>query len=215
MPSAAVGACNSNLERVDDILSFHDKELNPAVGPPPGRDRSLVLGAVVLLYAAWEAYVEQVAVELTDFLAGHLAPANVPASVTDALAAQSKPWDLAGDGWRTEWKAMVKKKAVGSGGTGDFGLNTAGPGQIIGLFALVGVDPFGAVNWQNMSTAAVKTKISALVRDRSEIAHTAQVPAGLGLNTARTYRDFVARLVEKFDEKLGTKGAALAPAAPW
>lgn len=214
MASQARGTALQNLGRVDDILSFHNKELDPAVGPPPGPDRSLVLGAIALLYAAWEAYVELVAVEATAHLSTILEPANVPGSVRTALQAETDAWDLVGDGWRQAWRDLVERKALGTG-TNDFGLNTAGPQQVLALYATVGLDPFLEVSWQNMSNGAVRQRVAALVRDRGTIVHTAQTPAGVGLNSARTYRAFVERVIDRVDETLSAQALTLSGASPW
>lgn len=214
MPSDASGVFASNISRVDDVLSFHSKEQDAAAGPPPGPDRSLVLGAIALVYASWEAYIEESAVEVTAFLATHLEPDEVPTSARDELIAEAKPWALAGDGWRQEWKDLVSRRALGVGTKG-FGLNTAGPHQVIELFNSVGVDPFMDVAWQNMNAQSVKNRLAKLIQDRSAIVHTAQAPAGVGLNTARGYRDFSERLVERVDVTLSSQAGALVGSAPW
>lgn len=213
MPSQARGTALENLARVDHILSFHSKELDPTVGPPPGPDRSLVLGAIALLYAVWEAYVELVAVESTAYLSTSLQPAAVPGTVRTALQAETDPWDLVGEGWRQAWRDLVKRKALGAG-TNDFGLNTAGPHQVLTLYDTVGLNPFHEVSWQNMSNAAVRQRVAELVRDRGTIVHTAQPPEGVGLNTARIYRSFVERLIDRVDATLSAQALTLTGNSP-
>lgn len=214
MPSASFGIYEANAQRVDDILSFHDKELNAAAGPPPGPDRSLVLGAIALTYASWEAYIEQVAVEVVTFLAGALTPQTVPTSVQQELMARYGGWDLAGDGWRTKWTELVSERFLGTG-TNGFGLNTASPGTLLQIFSCVGLNPFANVSWQNMGGQAVKDRLSDLVVTRGTIVHSAQAPQGVGLNAARDFRNFSRRLVQAVDSSLSTQALGLAQHAPW
>lgn len=214
MPSSASVASATNLSRVDDILSFHSKTTSPTKGPPPGKDRSLVLGAVALVYASWEAYIERVAVEVTTYLASTLPPAAVPSTARACISNAAVPWDLVGDGWRTRWTEVVTRLAIGSG-PNDFGLNTAGPRQVVHLFEAVGLSPFDKVSWQKMNTASVKKKLASLVRDRGEIVHTGVAPTGIGLNTARGYRLFIEQLIARVDSSLGSQATGLAGASPW
>lgn len=212
MPSAAKAVLDQNLTKVDDILSFHDKVQNPAVGAPPTADRSLVLGGAVLAYAAWEGYVELLAIEATDHLADHLAPNDVEATVKAKVEAKS--WDLAGDGWRQVWKDRVKLKAYGDG-VKKFGLNDANTAGVQDLFALVGFDPFVGVSWQNMSPDQVQAKLDTVYTVRCQIAHTALAPDTFGINDARGYRDFIARLAQLFDESVRSKVFDKTHNTPW
>lgn len=214
MPSTALGVFGSNLTRVDHVLSFHDKKQNPKVGPPPGPDRSLVLGAITLVYASWEAYIEQVGVEVVEFLADRLEPAKVPQSVRDQLTAEAEPWALAGEGWRKEWKELVERHALGDG-SADFGLNTAGPRQVIKLYRIVGLDPFLNVKWQNRTVNSVKQSLAALIRLRGQVVHTANVPSGVGLTRAEKDKDFIDRLAGHVDQTLCDQATELAGIAPW
>lgn len=124
-----------------------------------------MLGAVALVYASWEAYIERVAVEVTTYLASTLPPAAVPSTARACISNAAVPWDLVGDGWRTRWTEVVTRLAIGSG-PNDFGLNTAGPRQVVHLFEAVGLSPFDKVSWQKMNSASVKKKLASLVRDR-------------------------------------------------
>lgn len=214
MPSAAKTVFDSNITRVDDVLSFHDKTINPAKGTPPGRDRSLVLGAIALVYASWEAYIEQVAIEVVDFMATHLDPADVPVDARDALAEKVDPWGMAGDGWRHAWKDLIELEMLGDGSS-SFGLNNAKPGPVITKFKVVGLDPFLNVKWQKKSTQAVKSSLNALVELRGQVVHTATAPKGAGLKRVRDDKDLVTRVVDLVDKSLGAQASKLVGHPPW
>jgi hypothetical protein len=212
--SSASTVFSANLQRVDDVLSFHAKSINPEKGSPPGPDRSLVLGAVALVYASWEAYIEQVAVEAVDHLSRELRPDQVPDSVQQKLAGIGSPWALAGDGWRAEWRALIRSEALGEG-TSAFGLNTASADKVRKLFRSVGVKPFEGVSWQNANTTTVKKRLGKLVSARGQIVHTATAPNGVGLNSAREHRDFADRLVGAVDKRLSAQIRDLGAPKPW
>ncbi len=212
--SQAAATAQQNLTRVTDILSFHAKEQQPAAGAPPARHTSLVLGATALAYAAWESYVEQVAVEVVAFLSAQLSAAQVPTRVRELLAYEASPWDLTGDGWRREWEQLIHRRAYGDGSS-TFGLNTAGPAQVIALFEAVGLEPFKNVRWQNVTVGAAKNRIAQLVKDRGTVVHTAQLPMNYGLNHVREHRDLVKRLVRKMDSSVSSQALALAGTLPW
>lgn len=216
MPSNARQALAGNLGTVDDIIWFHQKEQAPGVGAPPNRDRSLVLGATAVLYAAWEGYVEQLAISAVDWLAPRIGPAGVPQTVRQTLeSCGATAWDFAGDGWRAVWTKAVRDHAVGDG-TATFGLNTAGPGQVIRLFEeYVGYDPLAGVSWQNANSDTVRRRLVKLVRERGTIVHTAQAPQNYGIQRYRNHRAFVERLADLFDDRAKTQLAQLGGADPW
>ena len=212
MPSDAKEVLEKNLTKVVDILSFHDKVQNPAVGAPPTASRSLVLGGAVLAYAAWEGYVERLAIEACTRLADHLAPDQVEAAVKQKIKAEA--WEMAGDGWRNVWKERVHLKAYGDGAD-KYGLNDANTAGVRSLFELLGFDPFDGVSWQHMNPVQVQAKLDTVYTVRCQIAHTAEAPDAFGINDARDFLDFVDRLAKLFDESVRTKVFAKTGVAPW
>lgn len=217
MASQARAALTTNLGTVDDIAWFHQKQQVAAAGPPPNRDRSLVLGATAVLYAAWEGYVEQLAMDAVSWLAPQIPLADVPAGVRATLEGLDGvgAWDFAGDGWRNLWIQAVRDRAVGDGSS-TFGLNTAGPRQVTDLYRLyVGYNPFTDVSWQNANTETVRRRLTLLVRERGTIVHTAQAPANYGINRFRNHRSFVERLADHFDARAFDQLSALGGGAPW
>jgi hypothetical protein len=92
VPSQSLLAAQANLGVVNDILSFHSKEKNPAPGAPMTADASLVLGATALLYAVWEAYTEDLAIELVD---GTHSGGHGPAGISDGAGRPWSAWVMA------------------------------------------------------------------------------------------------------------------------
>lgn len=216
MPSTALQTAQTNLQRVSDILSFHTKEKNPGVGAPPPADASLVLGATALTYAAWEAYVEDLAIEVVAFLSKTIPVSKVDDEVRTKIAENVPKWSLAGSGWRKVWRDQVYVFARGTLGTKNFGMNTADAETVLKLFALVGVQPFRDVRWKNATTSQVKDRLQSLVRDRGTVVHTAQLPTKYGLNNARRHREFVDRLLVKLDATVEAQVTKIAGGkAPW
>lgn len=57
--------------------------------------------------------------------------------------------------------------------------------------------------WQNKSAQAVREDLDSLVHDvRGEIVHKGRTITPLGLRGVQSWRDFVGRLVERFDAHL-------------
>lgn len=214
--SSSLETAQANLGRVDDILSFHSKSQDPSPGAPPSANASLVLGATALTYAAWEVYVEDLAVEAVGELSRKFAPSKVPSALRKQIVDGCQKWDLVGDGWRRVWRDRVEREARGVTNQASFGLNTANPENVIKLFALVGISPFSNVRWKNATTKQVKARVQKLVSDRSAVVHTGKAPSGYGLNQARNHLVFVRRLLPVFDGSVGRQaGDLLGSTAIW
>jgi hypothetical protein len=97
-----------------------------------------------------------------------------------------------------------------------FGLNTAGPGQVIKLFEdYVGYDPLAQLSWQNANPTTVRRRLALLVRERGTIVHTAQGPQNYGITRYRNHRQFVERVADRFDDRAKAQLALLGGADPW
>lgn len=206
MSSKAQAAAKENLKVVDRILKFHSKNVAKVKAPGAGTvaDQSLVMGATVIVYATWEAYVEDLVVEAVGYLKG-MPVGKLPEDVKDLLLTGNvKAWGLADAGWRKVWVERVTREAKGAGGgKPPFGLNTASSERVTGLFEFVGIDPFGGVQWLHTPTPTVKARLDKLVTDRAHVAHTATKPTGLNLPKVTEYRKFVDNLVESMDVQVG------------
>lgn len=182
-------------------------------GKPSKQETTMFVAAVALSYAAWEAYVEDLAVELVAHMAAHTPDAKVPDTVRKAIVKHDNSvWGLAiSPGWREIWKTVVKLEAKGSDDDGPpFGMNTAKPSAVIKLFGLVGIgDP-----WQGLHTAD-KDAIHALVTDRGTVVHTAGTPENFNKNRAKRHLEHVERIVEAMDSSVAIKAQNVSGSRPW
>lgn len=195
------------LKIVDNVLSY----AKTGAGQPGRKEQSLFLASTAMAYAVWENYVEQVAIELVEFLAERTPPELVPDKPRQELS-KKDAWELAvHPGWRAMWVEMVRTRAVGSEyGATDYGLNTATASQVVKLFDYVGVAAFKDVD------PGVTTRLDQLVRERGTIVHTAQAPSATFRKAdARGWRDFVNELYQGFDISLRDQGKHLVGSEPW
>ncbi|MGH9015247.1 MAG: hypothetical protein ACRDZ1_15125 [Acidimicrobiia bacterium] len=198
---------DEGLKIVDNVLSF----AKTGAGKPGKKEESLFLSSTAMAYAVWENYVEQVAIELVEFIASNIAPDSVPDRPKQELS-KNDAWHLAvHPGWRILWVDLVKTRALGSeAGTADYGLNTASTAQVTKLFELVGVVAFADL------PDGMTTHLDQLVRDRGTIVHTAQAPSpDFRKADATGWREFVRELYEAFDRSLREQSALLVGRAPW
>ncbi len=95
-----------------------------------------------------------------------------------------------------------------------FGVNTAGPRQIIALHdQVLGARLLNECRWQGMNTKKVKEELANFVRIRGSIAHTGQPPGPLHLGGVRDWRAFIQRLAGQLDRQLEAWVATHLPAA--
>lgn len=181
-------------------------------GRPNEKEVSMFVAATVLTYAAWEGYVEDVAVEVTVHLAQNTPADRVPDSVRKNIE-QSEPsaWDLSiHPGFRGLWLKQVELYAKGTeDDKPPFGMNTANPKNVIELFENVGLK-----GWLNVSQDD-KDGIAKLVELRGGVAHTAGTPEDFKKGVAREHLDRVKRVVSIMDESLATQTKDLTGQRPW
>lgn len=171
----------------------------------------MFVASVALTYAAWESYVEDVAVEVTEILARSIDESAVPAEVRKSIE-ETKPttWELAvHPGWRELWVRNVKSRAKGEPDSNKFGMNTARVRQIILLFEPVGLDFVGIL------AADDKRLLEKLVTDRGEVVHSASTPDRFNKSTAQGYRDLVERMAVAADEHLRAQAEKALGGSPW
>lgn len=214
------GACRYNLHMSDALDTFrtalkHADRLiagtKTGPGKPSAQEGSMFVASVALTYAAWECYIEDVAIEVVTVLADEVDSSKVPDSVRSALE-KTKPstWQLiVHPGWRELWKALVKAAAKGDEESATFGMNTARIHQIIRFYELVGLDPLQVL------TKDEKSRLEALVTARSAVVHTATAPTDFKKAKATEYRELVDTVAAKVDEGLRAGAASLTGTSPW
>lgn len=176
----------------------------------------MFVASVALTYAAWEAYVEDLAIEATRHLSGGVAAAHVPESSRQAIEnRKSTQWELfVHPGWRAIWLDAVVAKAKGEQSKDpksrdEFGMNTAREKQIRTLFRAVGID------FMDRVSLADRAALEDLVTARGEVVHAASAPAAFKKSKAKEYRDLVERMALIADEELRVQIGALIGKDPW
>jgi RiboL-PSP-HEPN len=201
----ALDALATALGDVDNLIQHHPKAVNPSPGRPTGDEGPLLRSCILLTYAAWEVYIENSLIWAVEELANRSSPSQLPEALREFVAAavRSDSWTLSGDGWRDATKAVVKVRVRGDEDNGSFGMNTAGPGQIIALHEQVlGTNLLNECGWHMMRTDRIKTELASLIEIRGCIAHTGQALGPLELGGVREWRAFVQRLAGQIDRQL-------------
>jgi len=212
MPSKATVTYAALLKDVETLAALHSGSGTP--GRPSGNNEPLLRAAVVLLVTAWENYVEQAVDEAFDhalvqvgddpqLLSGHIRAVIQKEGTKSA-------WAITGDGWRHVATAEAKRLIDD--------LNNAASGQVDGLVAKVlGIaSSLDGVSWQNKSAAAVREELRTLVNDiRGEIVHKGVTPGVLNLAGFNDWKNFITKLVERYDAALSGQVAIQYGIPPW
>ncbi len=215
MPSVARDVYDRLNADVGNLLDYHPTVASPGAGRPPGDTAPLLRSTVVLIHTAWENYVEQVVLEAVLQLLQAVGDdhGRLPAGLRRAVADQAKagnPWDVAGDGWKHMVEHHVRRKIDR--------LNTPNSENVetlcrdfLGLPSVL-----DGCGWQNKTAQAVRGDLDSLVHDvRGEIVHKGRTATPLGLRGVQSWRDFVGRLVERFDAHVAAEFESAHGARPW
>lgn len=205
---------SKSLENFAKSLVHADRLIEgtkPGRGRPTRKEASMFVASVALTYAAWEAYIEDVAIEVTDFIADHIDASVVPTEVQSAIQSTTPTaWELTiHPGWRELWKSRVRVLAKGNDSGTAFGLNTAGVKQIERLFESTGVHPL------RTATDADRKALGQLVQARGEVVHSASTPERFNKQSAKNYRDLVERLAQETDASLNNQARTLVGNTAW
>lgn len=160
------------FDDVSRLLEIHKK----FGGSGPGRRHNVEVlnrAAVVLLCAGWEAFIEDLAVEVTTHLAANVKnTSDLPLPLRKAVAGSLKGekhelavWKLSGDAWRSEVVEHVKSQVAP--------FNTPKPVQVATLLMGIGL-PDPRLNWQKeraWTPAEGAKRLEEFVKLRGEIAH--------------------------------------------
>jgi RiboL-PSP-HEPN len=203
----ALNSLEIALSDVDSLLKHHEKRAPGAArrpGPPSTDERPLIRSSVVLMYAAWEVYIEDGLIQAIEKLVINSTPSQLPGALRTFVRkfVEQDPWKLAGEDWRKATVEAVEIRVHGNPDSGSFGMNNANPKQINLLHRdVLGVLPLGsckAGKWD------VIEQLQELVDMRNDIAHTGQLSKQhrLDLLLAESWRSFVQQLGAQLDEKL-------------
>ena len=155
---------------------------------------------VMFVSAAWEAFVEEVAVQSIDhFLKEAASHTDIPLPIRKSTAKgleadknQLKVWDLAGVGWKsvvTKYRDQVVKDEIAT-------FNTPKPHNVDSLYKkLLGIESVTeSWNWQGMSVASAKGKLKRFMETRGAIAHRGDIGFSITKSYVEDHRKFINRL---------------------
>ncbi len=200
---------------VGTLLSHHPTVVSPDAGRPAGDTGPLLRATVVFIHTAWENYLEQVVLEMTLRLLEIVGDdhSRLPAGLRRALTEKVEggdPWLLAANGWQKLAEDHVRS-AVGR-------LNTPNSEAVeelckkyLGLRSIL-----DGCGWQNKPAESVRRDLDQLVHEiRGEIVHKGRTPGRLDLGGVRSWRDFINRLVQRFDTHAAEAFEAKHGERPW
>jgi RiboL-PSP-HEPN len=157
-------------------------------------------GAIVLLTACWEAFIEDAASSAFEFVLNETTdPTKLPTGVLKRVAKLLKEdkndlkiWDLAQTGWRQTllgYKQQMLHTHVSF-------FNTPKAGNIDRLFEALLDLPFLSDNWswQKMSVQGAKDRLSDYVELRGSVAHRVKASRAVHKKDVTDYRSFINRL---------------------
>lgn len=213
--SAASKNADKSMSVPAGLMSF----ANDRRGKPTNEQRTLYLGAIVFIYAVWENYVEEVALELARAASSLISPEAVPSGVQQLITKGATPWELSvSPGWRQLWVSRVEAMTVGDGSS--WGLNTASSKNVKAVFKALAINPLPdrlaapgktdrsgrAVRLpqrvsirEKDNTVDVRNCIDQLIMLRGEAVHTGTVKATLLKAEIFWWEEFVRSLYEETD----------------
>ncbi len=208
-----------SLDDVKVLLSFHEKAELPVKGRPSKDHSTLKRAAIVLLYAGWESFFENLIEAVAHVHATKGTLATIPESLQIVLlrdiqrlantrpdSAKKTPSDVLKSvidfDWPTRLRELAHDELYGRADAeqASYGVNSAdvqNVNRLLGKYC--GDDLFDRVAWAGMSNRQVAAKLNKLVELRGSIAHTGRLPdeTPLTLAAVRNYVDFVEKVADK------------------
>ena len=188
-----------NTVEVTNLLNLHATIVGGKRGRPPDI-QVLSKGALVLLVACWEAYIEDLAEISFDFLLANadeptIFPTKVLTSASRHLRESSDErmvWDLAGEGWK---KILLKHKQYLFDRYINR-LNTPRPSNVDPLFEnLIGISRLSKLwKWRGVTNKSALDKLDRLITIRGEIAHRVRTSRTVQRRYVERANSFVNRL---------------------
>jgi hypothetical protein len=186
---------HANEREVLRLLEIHEQ----LTGTGPGRRHEVQVlhkSAIVLLTAAWEAFVEDLAEGALRFMINNARDHTVfPQPVLERVASSHngiKAWNLAGQGWKQALRDHLKHVLARTTGT----LNTPKTAQVDELFEkTIGMVGLSATwRWKGSTPAKAASKLDDMVTLRGSIAHRVLAARDVGKAEVRQAAWFVLRI---------------------
>jgi hypothetical protein len=197
-PTSSLARFDELIADVTNIIERHVKA-GGLSGKPSTDESPLSRAAVLMLYAAWEFYVEDSLLDAIGRLL-LLEPDELPDALRKYVGSRvtGNPWALAGDAWRAETLKWAQKRIEGPEG-----FNDAHYEKITSLQRdFLGESPLEDVRWMNQSPEQVKDRVDAFVDLRGEIAHTGRTAENFWHGETRDMRDFIVKAAHEADYRL-------------
>ncbi len=193
--SAYAMTYQSLMDDVQNLLVAHPAQ-SGSPGRPAGDTRPLLRSAIVLLHTARENYVEQIAIEGLDDLLKRIGAdhTKLPHRLRSEVGKVKNPWALAGDGWQSEARDVVERKANS--------LNTPNVSNTEDLLHLaIGLpNALHNVSWRGASNQKIRDNLDEFVHDiRGEIVHKGKTLGPLHKSGVEYWINFFNRLVSQID----------------
>jgi len=209
-----------NMKDAKRLLEIHSDVGGTDQGRRYGLD-VLNKSGVVFVAAAWEAFVEDVAIQAIDYIlsvAQDHTSIPLPIRKATAIGLESdrndlKVWDLAGDGWRsvvTDYRDEVIRKEIAT-------FNTPKPHNVNTLFKkLLGIEEVSSCwYWQGLSKSGAYSKLKKFIETRGAIAHRGQLPQAITKSYVEGHRIFINRLSVKTSNLIRKKVKSEVGSFPW
>lgn len=195
----------TNISDVQSLFDFHTELGGSGPGKKDPALDVLSRSAFVLTTAFWEAYCEDVVIEMINRLADDLQnpnhlPDDLKRHIAKAIAKDPHdhaPWVLAGDGWAR----VLRDDATDITRSDDRRLGGPGSKAVIKFFKdMLGIKDISADwRWAKNSSSDSRRRLDAGIETRNRIAHRGALSATLRKKNATDYKDLVARLVGQTD----------------
>lgn len=209
-----------SMKDVKRLMEIHADVGGTAQGRRYGLE-VLNKGGVIFLAAAWEAFIEDLAIQAIDhILTKAKSHTDTPLPIRKAAAKaleedknELKVWDLAGDGWKTvvrNYRDQVIKEEIAT-------FNTPKPHNVDALLKkLLAIDKISSNwSWPGMAASSSYAKLKAFVEMRGAIAHRGQLPASITKSYVRDHRKFINKIAVRTSNVVRTEVKKVAGSFPW
>lgn len=202
------------------LMEIHKDVGGTAQGRRYGLD-VLNKSGVMFLAGAWEAFVEEAAIQAIDhFLDNASSHNDIPLSIRKATAKgledhknELKVWDLAGDGWKVvvkDYRDQVVREEIAT-------FNTPKPHNVDAMYKkLLGMDSVSASwHWKGMSADGAKRKLKEFIEARGAIAHRGNLSFPIVKAYVEDHREFIVRLAVRTSNTIRAEIHKQIGSYPW
>lgn len=211
---------NKSMKDVKRLIEIHADVGGTEKGRRYGLD-VLNKSGVLFVSAAWEAFVEDVAIQAIDHILKSAKDCrSIPLPIRRAAAKDLeedkndlKVWDLAGNGWKTvvrKYRDQLIREQIAT-------FNTPKPHNVDNLFKkLIGIEKVSITwYWQGMSKTKAYSKLKEFIETRGAIAHRGNLPQSITKSYVEGHRKFIYRLAVKTSNIIRSEVKKHVGSFPW